>query len=259
MFTRLSRYALGVALSAASSGIFASVVFTDSPFNLAGYSTTPTFMTPAVTLTHGQCLSCGNPGTALQIVLNSMTATGGLADVGFVNNAFTYDPGTQGAISSIGAFVDKNLLITVGNTNGFGTGIPFGNNFRPLISQGGLYYLAAIAGPMIPGPTVSGPFSASTGYVTISQTALLAADFTQYDFATNAFGIAHPNFAGGVLSFGIGQISSAGTGFTNNTITAQYDNLRINVNATSVPEPGTLALFGFGLVGVFAMRRRRTA
>ena len=257
MFTRLSRYALGVAMSAASSGIFASVVFTDSTFNLAGYSPTPTFMTPAVTLTHGQCLSCGNPGTALEIVLNSTTATGGLADVGFVNNVFTYDPGTQGAISSIGAFVDKNLLIDVGNTNGFGIGTTFTNNFRPLISQGGLYYLAAIAGPGIPGPTASGPFSASTGYVTISQAGLLATDFTQYDIATNVFGIAHPNFAGGVLSFGLGQISSAGTGFTNSTIAAQYDNLRINVN--SVPEPGTLALFGFGLAGVFAVRRRLTA
>ena len=257
MFTRLSRYALGAALSVASSGIFASVVFTDSTFNLAGYSTTPTFMTPAVTLTYGQCASCGNPGAGLQIAVNESTMAGGLADVGFVNNLFTYDPGTQGAISSIGALVDKNLLIDVDNTNGFGIGTPFRNTFRPLITQGGFYYLAAIAGPTIPGPTSSGPFSASTGYVTISQAGLLATDFTQYDFATNVFGIAHPNFAGGVLSFGLGQISSVGTGFTNSTTTARYDNLRINVN--SVPEPGTVALFGFGLVGVFAIRRRRTA
>lgn len=255
MLTRLSRYALGAALSVASSGIFASVVFTDSTFNLAGYSTTPTFMTPFVTLTYGQCASCGNTGAGLEIVVNETTAAGGLADVGFVNNAFTYDPGTQGAISSIGALVDKNLLIDVGNTNGFGQGNPFGNTFRPLISQGGLYYLAAILGPTLPGPTSSGPYSASTGYNTISRAGLLASDFTQYDFATNVFGIAHPNFAAGVLSFGLGQISSVGTGFTNTTTTARYDNLRVNV--TSVPEPGTLALFGFGLAGVFAMRRRR--
>ena len=255
MLTRLSRYAFGAALSVASSGIFAGVVFTDSTFNLAGYSTTPTFMTPAVTLTYGQCPSCGNPALGLQIVVNETTAAGGAADVGFVNNLFTYDPGTQGAISSIDAQVDKNLLIDVGNTNGFGIGTTFGNTFRPLISQGGLYYLAAIAGPTLPGPTSSGPYSMSTGYNTLSQAGLLATNFTQYDFATGVFGIAHPNFAAGVLSFGLGQISSVGTGFTNTTTTAQYDNLRINV--TSVPEPGTLALFGFGLAGVFAMRRRR--
>lgn len=255
MLTRLSRYALGAALSVASSGIFANVVFTDSTFNLAGYSTTPTFMTPLVTLTSGQCPSCGNPGAGLQIAVNPSTTAGGLADVGFVNNAFTYDPGTQGAISSISALVDKNLLIDVENTNGLGTGIPFGNTFRPLISQGGLYYLAAIAGPTLPGPTSSGPYSASTGYNILSQAGLLATNFTQYDFATGVFGIAHPNFAAGVLSFGLGQISSVGPGFLNTTITARYDNLQINV--TSVPEPGTLALFGFGLAGVFAMRRRR--
>ncbi len=257
MLTRLSRYAVGAALSVASSGIFASVVFTDSTFNLAGYSTTPSFLTPLVTLTYGQCASCGTPGTGLQIAVNETTPAGGLADVGFVNNLFTYDPGTQGAISSIGAQVDKNLLIDVGDTNGFGIGSPFGNTFRPLISQGGFYYLAKITGPTIPGPTSSGPFSGSTGYVTLSQSVLLATDFTQYDFATNAFGIAHPDFAGGVLSFGLGQISSVGTGFTDTTTTAQYDNLRISV--ASVPEPGTLSLFGFALAGVVAMRRRRHA
>ena len=258
MFTRLSRYALGAALSVASSGIFAGVVFTDSTFNLAGYSTTPTFVTPAgVTLTSGQCPSCGNPGFGLQIAVNFPTVAGGLGDIGFVNNAFIYDPGTQGAISSIGAQVDKNLLIDIENTNGVGIGTTFGNTFRPLISQGGIYYLAAIPGPGIPGPTASGSFSGSTGYLTLSQAGLLATNFTQYDFATNVFGIAHPNFANGVLSFGLGQISSVGPGFTNETTTARYDNLRFNV--ASVPEPGTLALFGFALVGVFAMRRWRFA
>lgn len=37
------------------------------------------------------------------------------------------------------------------------------------------------------------------------------------------------------------------------------DNLRVDLSPVSVPEPGTLALFGLGLVGLAAMRRRRAA
>jgi hypothetical protein len=33
---------------------------------------------------------------------------------------------------------------------------------------------------------------------------------------------------------------------------------RISVNPSEVPEPGTLALLGLGLMGVAAVRRRRT-
>jgi hypothetical protein len=49
--------------------------------------------------------------------------------------------------------------------------------------------------------------------------------------------------------------SSANTGGPVEIATAQYDNLLFAIN---VPEPASLGLLGFGVLGLgFAMRRRR--
>ena len=247
----LRRWSLGLALAILCSGAWANVSFFDATFYPGDYSTGGPFKSdPSVGVAAVQCATCGNAGFGLQITVTipggPPTFPGGLASMGFVNTTFTYDPGTQGAIISINAFVDKNLTISIQNTNGF-TGT-YRNTFRPLIFQGGVYYMAAIPGPSLPNP-------GSTGYNALSQTGLLAANFLEYDFITGTFGTTNPDFAGGLMMLGLGQISSVGAGLTGTTITAEYDNLKFDL--ITVPEPATLVLLGLGLAGLGFSRRKQ--
>jgi hypothetical protein len=109
---------LALAMLVAPITTFADVIFTDNTFNLSNYSESTTF-TSGASLTFEQCASCGNPGSALQIiwsVISPPPATSRIA-IGFVNNAFSYNPQTQGTISSIGASIDQNFTwnFIVGN------------------------------------------------------------------------------------------------------------------------------------------------
>ena len=138
---------------------------------------------------------------------------------------------------------DKDLTVNI-NQN-------FGNTFRPLIEQDGNFYAAAIAGPtLLAGGTTGG----TTGYNTISNPTLLAADFLQIDPATGAFGTANPNFAGDPMLFGIAQLLASST-LTGTSAIVDFDNL--NITLTNAPEPGTLALFGAGLVCLGLTWRRK--
>jgi hypothetical protein len=218
--------------------------FTDASFNLANYSESPVFGTSGSdTVTFSQCSTCGNPGQALQIDI-TLPAGLDLAAIGFANNTFSYNPSTQGAISTIDASVDKNIITNIP----VDSSLVLGNTFRPLIEQDGIFYLAAIAGPAFDGGT--------TGFNTISQSGLHASDFVSYDFTTGTFGSANPNFAGDPILLGIGQIAQ----FSNDNVsfTGIYDNLNLTVNAVNaVPEPsGFLPILG-GLVGFAWARRKR--
>jgi hypothetical protein len=195
------------------------------------------------------CANCGNPtGPGLQIQADYTNATAvapntSFSDIGFADNLLQYNPSTQGAITSLGASVDKNIIVTGGPTT---TAI---NVFHPLIAQDGNDYLASISGPMF---TVPG----TTGYITIAQSGLTAADFTLFNFATATFGTAHPNFAGDPITFGVGQFVSTSKGVV---AMFDYDNLTFNV---SVPGPigGTglpgLLLASGGLLGWWRRRKK---
>ena len=245
---RMARMAVACLSMAVATIANASIVFSDSSFNPGDYATTNVYTSDSrMTVVYSQCAACGNPAQALDITVGLPYTGNGTAAFGFINNGWNYDPGVQGAIASIDALIDKNLLFNADDLNGYPG--PFGNTFRPLIRQGGLSYFATIAGPLLPAP-------GATGYNAISQAGLVATDFALFDFSTGTFGVGNPDFAGGVLSFGLGQISTVGSGFTftNTVIEAQYDNLRIAIQ--SVPEPSSLLLAG---IGVLAWLIRRPA
>jgi len=95
-----------------------------------------------------------------------------------------------------------------------------------VIEQDGLFYLAAIPGPLTP------------GYHTFSQADLTASDFTLFDFATGTFGSGHPNFAGNQILFGLAQGGFSDT--PNLQTETDYDNLNLSIR--SVPETSSKLL-----------------
>lgn len=230
-----------------SAPAFASEVFLDDTFNLADYTSSTVYTTPGTTLSVNQCTSCGNPGSGLQLIVTfspSNDAQG--AAVGLANTTFSYDPQTQGAIVSINASVDKNFSDT------YPFGGTAGSSFHPLIEQAGNYYVASITGPSL---TVPG----STGYNSISGSGLLATNFEEFDFATDSFVAAFPNFDGDPMLFGLAQLFSSGATTVTYTAEADYDNLQIALNTTPVPAALPLFAGGLGALGLFGWRRKRKA
>jgi len=228
-----------------SGPAFANVAFFDGTFDLANYTASPVFTSSDIALSYDQCASCGNPGQGLQLIASYSLDSSGDAAVGLANTTFSYDPLTQGAILSINASVDKDLI------DNYPFGGAFGNTFHPLIEQDGNFYIASI-------PGTGGTAPGSTGYNTISQSGLVATDFEEYDFTTGSFVAAFPNFAGDPMLFGLAQIFSSGTAYTVYTSEADYDNLELTI-VNTVPEPASILLIGAALAGLAGLRRRTRA
>lgn len=236
-------------LFAVSGGASAStIVFSDGTFAPGNYSTAFTYLQNpgSDSATWSQCASCGNPNQALQLIIDEPTGGGAFNSTevltGILNTTFTYNPSTQGAITSIGASVDKDFTVNIT--------LGFGNTFRPMIEQDGNYYVAGIAGPVLNGP-------GSTGYVTISNANLFASSFLQVNPMTGVIGTANPNFAGDPMTFGIAQLLAA-SAISGTTATLDYDNLDITLTTSSAPEPAPLWTFFAGLsaltIGVMLRR-----
>lgn len=226
----------------------ADVIFTDANFNdFASYTQT---FGPIVneTITPTQCASCGSSSSAaLQIVFSvgdttSSTATGSL---GLINSAFSYNPGTQGAVQSINASTFKDLTLTpppaVASYN-------FGYSFIPLIEQDGNFYLSVISGPTLSSPNTT------TGFNTISAAGLTATDFIEFDFTTGTLSSNHPNFSGDAMSFGLASALTNVSGGPAFGITGVNQNYSIELVTT--PEPSMLLLLA-GVLPVLVMLRRR--
>ena len=83
------------------------------------------------------CVSCGNPGAAIQGMFNfPIGATGPFSSsTGMLDNLLSYNPALQGAITSITATADKNVTVT--GVTGFQA-----NGFNLLIEQDGTFYRA---------------------------------------------------------------------------------------------------------------------
>jgi hypothetical protein len=132
--------------------------------------------------------------------------------------------------------VDKNVI--------FNQDVSGGNAFHPMLDQDGVFYIATILGPALVNNT-------TTGYNTISQTGLLATDFTEYDFTSGTLGSAHPNFAGDPITFGLAQLSSLGFPVQ---LQVDYDNLKLDVVTT--PEPSYLLVLATAIFALMIVRSR---
>jgi hypothetical protein len=237
--------ALALALSIAAYPAHASVTLTDTTFDLSGYAMVTYKSDAASTFTATQCPSCGNNTPEGLSIATSLPNGGGLT-LGFINTGFVYDPTSQGEIDSLFAFVSKDLTSLIAATSG--------NTFRPLIEQGGIYYMATLNGENVVGPTTTG-FRDIFGMLT-------AASFSRYDFTTGGFLAGNPSFSTGEMRFGLAQLTiGAPPGHTGSI---RYDTLRFDITSTppaaAVPEPATwmMMIAGFGLAGV-SLRRRRSA
>jgi hypothetical protein len=232
--------------SLVSAPAFAGTVdFSDGTFNLGNYSASPAYSAdPSASIAYSQCATCGDPDQALQFIATFTSAAVGTPETsqGLVNILFAYNPSTQGDITSIGTSVDKNIFTDA-------SGTAFGNTYHPTIEQDGVFYVASIAGSTFDGPNTPG----GTGYTVFSGD-LTASDFLSYDFAAGISGLANPNFDGDTMLFGLTQMS--GIESETGTLTTQYDNLDFTIT-NNVPEPFTLSLFGAGLAGAAALRRRK--
>jgi hypothetical protein len=220
--------------------------FSDTTFNPTNYNFSNPPLTSGVTAySYGQCTGCGNPTDSLETYgfRASITTEGpGSALVGFLNNSFSYNPQTQGAINYIDTSVDKNL--TVDSIGGY-----FTSNYYPLLEQGGNFYMVEILGPALNSPDTS------TGYSIIGQTGLTYDQFNLFNFTTQTLTSSHPDFStnGAQITLGFAPLISANGPFT---INADYDNLSFDINYSGtttqspVPESSSLGLLSIILMGL---------
>ena len=214
-------------------------------------------------LTVTSCATCGESSSS-GLELSIATSDGSNLGAAVINPLFSYNPQTDGAIASISASVDKDFTVSAPPL------YYYGNTFRLIVEQDNQFYTAVVFDPNNPGGigapsgTSGVNYTTSSGYLTLTLTDQTATDFNEFDQTTGVIGTGHPDFAGDLLYFGIGQVLSANPAAAGPdvTLTSDFDNLMIDVTSVpvtgAVPEPATWAMFiaGMGLVG-WAMRRRQ--
>lgn len=226
----------------------ADVLFSDSTIDLANYTSTPVYSDQGVSLTDQNCAACGNPGGGLQVEVIT-PSDGGAAEFGLINNTFVYNPATEGAIASITASVDTNVIVNPAPGGGF---TPV---FVPLLEQGGNYYISILYGNAFYSNDVT-----SIGYQTISESGLMATDFGQIDFTSPSNPLlstynqsVNPDFssAGTPIQVGLAPIVWVNDQFQ---IESDYANLSFDIAPlTTVPEPAAIAPLVLLLLGTMVL------
>ena len=208
------------------------------------FNNIPQLVTTATT----PCLTCGvGGGAGLQTKFTA--PLGGSAFWTLIDNNLSYNPSTQGAITSLSMSGDKFVSITsLLNDFNLNTGL------RVLIKQDGNIYEAFILRSPVTIPAGGGTIP----YLTVSGS-LLASDFGLLDSTNGNPALTHPDFAGGPMLFGVSATSLAVFDFAGEV---DFDNLSVTINeATVTPLPAALPLFatGLGALGLLGWRRRRKA
>ena len=230
------------------AGIIASAIFSLSVVTASATTTTltdgdfastsfDTFnSTGSFAFASGKCTACGNPsGPGLTLFVQPISTTSVTASVVNINNALTYNPSVSGAITSINAQYDGQVLTT-------GTETAFPNFFRLVALQG--------SGTFATNINLGGTQTVGI-YNTLSASNLTLASFALID------GSGLLDFAsGGQIIFGVEEIFAVPLGVRH---TSNFDNFRIDIN--SVPLPGALPLFatGLGALGLLGWRRKKKA
>ncbi|RMF94797.1 MAG: PEP-CTERM sorting domain-containing protein [Candidatus Schekmanbacteria bacterium] len=207
-----------------------ALVFYDSTFNDSDWSLTIQTKAGGGTVTAMQVATGGNPGEFREII-NSVNYGPGSSVFGYhIRNGADYDPSTEGAIGSID-YSEDSIMFT-----GFGDGEATG----PALFQNGKYYYSAQL------------YSNQSVWTHQSLLSLGEQDFhTLYDNND------HPDFSatGSIISFGFFRANT--TTFGSYTIDAGIDNWTLKINpAVPIPEPSTMILLGFGLVGFGYLKSR---
>lgn len=237
------KYALAglIYLSASLTATAIPVTFSDGTFNNADWTGSITNQAgPAVSFSAQQVSAGGNPGKYRS--LQQTYGGPGSIITGHVRAGDIYNPGTQGAVSSVSFSYDLKGF-NLGNSGAVGYG--------GLISQNGSFYSSAFSRNATGSILVQ-----TTRWESHSLANLIASDFG----LLSGSGPGNPDFSASGTQLQFGYFGSNGTGnnFQTSTVSG-IDNWSVSIQSvsTSVPEPGVLGLFGLGLLGLGLVRRRR--
>jgi hypothetical protein len=217
--------AMGVLAGAAQADTF---IFSDHDYSDASWTIPDSlFMDPAQT---GQHFTGGNPGAYRQLGLIFAERPDYAANL---NLTFAYTPATQGAITGVTYNFDLKVISAIGST------------YYPLISQGGtLFY---------------DPFAQASNSENIWINYNLRLDLSQ--FVPLHGGPMSPDFTNGsTITFGY-LATTGGAGFYESITGIDNDPITLTVSpvAPGVPEPGTSALLGSGLLSLAGLYRLRAS
>ncbi|HXG46370.1 MAG TPA: PEP-CTERM sorting domain-containing protein [Methylomirabilota bacterium] len=220
---RIARFLLALVLTGYSA-FSADSVYQDGAFAPADWTTIQTAGNGSVATS--LVPAGGNPDAYRRV--DHQNFSGVLVAFHYRNGA-TYNP-ALGAVSTLSFSIDQLAIL---NHAGIGVGV------LPAIQQNGINYL----------PSLSFLVNSSFNWQTLSMTGLGAADFRTVASASE-----HPDFSASGAPLLLGFVTANDNGGATLSRAAGFDNW--NMVVTPVPESGTLALIGLGLVAVVAFHRR---